>query len=219
MNSQMTMVVARYNENLDWLKDLSWNYIVYNKGEDNLPEWIKNEIKLPNIGREAHTYLTYIINNYDNLPDYTIFVQGNPFPHSKKVIKKINDFDGVKDFFPITDKFFRTRRLTKESPIYTELIVIELTRKLFVNDISDLRFAHGAQFIVSKKAILFHKKITYQKIIDFMIEGIKSREWTPFAKCKKVTDEDCECNSPFSAWNMELIWTTLFDIKHKTFYD
>ncbi len=209
----MTLVVSRYNENLDWLKNVSWNYIVYNKGEDNLPEWIKNKIRLANIGREAHTYLTYIIDNYDNLPEYTIFVQGNPFDHSNKLIDKIGEFDGKNGFFPITDKFRRGRKGRVEHRI------IKLGQKLFLENISDLRFAHGAQFIVSKEAILFHTKATYQKIIDFMIEGKKSREWIPFAKCKSVYDEDCECWSPFSAWNMELIWFTLFDQKHKTFYD
>lgn len=75
----MVLVVARYNENIDWLKNTALNYIIFNKGEANLPLWVKNEIKLPNIGREAHTYLTYIILNYDNLPEHSVFVQGNPF--------------------------------------------------------------------------------------------------------------------------------------------
>ena len=78
----LTLVVARYNEDLEWLKTLPWRYVVFNKGDD-LAEWVENEIKLPNIGREAHSYLIYITSNYDNLSKYTIFVQGNPFTHSK----------------------------------------------------------------------------------------------------------------------------------------
>jgi hypothetical protein len=36
---------------------------------------------LPNVGREAHTYLTYIIDNYDRLPEYVMFCQGRIDDH------------------------------------------------------------------------------------------------------------------------------------------
>ena len=63
------MVVARYNENLNWLEDFKddINFHIYNKGNDIIEY---QNIKLPNIGREAHTYRTHIINNYDNLDEY-----------------------------------------------------------------------------------------------------------------------------------------------------
>jgi len=70
------IIVARYNENLEWTKPFS-NVIVYNKGEKMEDEY--NEIFLDNVGREGHTYYTYICENYDNLSDYTIFLQGYPF--------------------------------------------------------------------------------------------------------------------------------------------
>lgn len=71
------LVIARYSENIDWLKKWSnqFNVIIYNKGKDDLDSFF-NVVKLPNIGREAHTYLHHIITNYDNLPENTIFLQG-----------------------------------------------------------------------------------------------------------------------------------------------
>ena len=69
------IVVARYNEDIKWLDEFNnFNVHLYNKGDDNL----ENSTKLPNIGREAHTYLTHIVENYDNLDDVIIFTQGNP---------------------------------------------------------------------------------------------------------------------------------------------
>lgn len=65
-------VVARYNENVDWLHTEKDHCIIYNKGEKLN---IENEILLPNVGRESETYLHYIITNYDNLPDIIIFTQ------------------------------------------------------------------------------------------------------------------------------------------------
>ena len=64
-------VVARYNENLDWLQHLTSHAIIFNKGQK-----LANTIELPNVGREAHTYLNYICMNYSNLPEIVVFTQG-----------------------------------------------------------------------------------------------------------------------------------------------
>ena len=56
---QYKIVVARYNENIDWLKSEMNNCIIYNKGNKlNIP----NEIMLENVGRESEKYLNFIIN-------------------------------------------------------------------------------------------------------------------------------------------------------------
>jgi len=76
------LVVAHYNENLDWLNFIKENFpdvkiTVYTKGKTS---W-DGALKLENVGRESHTYLTHIIENYDNLSQFTTFIQGNPFEH------------------------------------------------------------------------------------------------------------------------------------------
>ena len=72
------IVVARFNENIDYLHDEIDNCIIYNKG--NIQN-IQNEYQLENVGREAHTYLEYIINNYDKLPDIVVFTQAKISDH------------------------------------------------------------------------------------------------------------------------------------------
>ena len=69
----LQFVFARYNESVDWLETTSANIIIYNKG--NPLHYLKNVISLPNVGRESHTYLYHIINNYNNLADFTFFTQ------------------------------------------------------------------------------------------------------------------------------------------------
>jgi len=77
------VVVARYNEPLDWLNDdpfNKYNVIVYNKSNNEnfyKSDKIKEVINLPNVGREMHTYLYHIINNYDNLAETTVFLPGS----------------------------------------------------------------------------------------------------------------------------------------------
>jgi hypothetical protein len=141
---KIEIVIARYNEDLSWLKKVpkSIKIIIYNKGLDDI-EKIKgikyNIIKLPNIGRESHTYLYHIINNYNKLADKTIFCQGDSIFHSPgflDLLKNIKLFqpvqplsafywpEGEKPFYfynppkPLLDK---TKNLwIKENPIHVE---------------------------------------------------------------------------------------------------
>ena len=92
-----TIVIARYNEDLEWLHDekfTKYNIIIYNKGiNDNfikLPNM--TIINLENVGRDSHTYLYYIINNYNNLSNITIFLPGSCNMKFKniKMIKLLN---------------------------------------------------------------------------------------------------------------------------------
>lgn len=72
------IVVARYNENVDWLKKEPFNkfkHIIYEKGPNLLN--CERCHKLKNVGREGHTYLHYIIENYDKLPNIVVFLPGS----------------------------------------------------------------------------------------------------------------------------------------------
>ena len=76
--SSYKIIVARYNENINWLNSEMSNCIIYNKG-NKLD--INNEMLLENLGRESETYLHYIITNYDNLPDVVVFTQARIADH------------------------------------------------------------------------------------------------------------------------------------------
>jgi hypothetical protein len=76
------IIVARYNEDLSWLLEYPFNnfqYTVYNKGDnDNFEKkGVLKIINLPNVGREVHTYLYHIIENYHNLSNVTVFFPGS----------------------------------------------------------------------------------------------------------------------------------------------
>ena len=78
----MRIVVAKYNENVDWTKKLIHNVTIYDKSEHP----IEGSIKLKNVGREGETFLYHIVNNYHNLDDVTVFLQGNPFDHLQLLV-------------------------------------------------------------------------------------------------------------------------------------
>lgn len=77
------LIIARYEEDLTWIKDVEVDRIfVYNKGSEiDCPVPVISE-SLPNIGKESHTYSYHIAQNYKSLAEINIFVQGHPFDHS-----------------------------------------------------------------------------------------------------------------------------------------
>ena len=80
-SSQIEIVLARYKEDISWSNIYKNIVTVYDKSEIPLPLYrssIYNKyITLNNIGREAHSYLYHIVNNYDKLADVTVFSQGS----------------------------------------------------------------------------------------------------------------------------------------------
>jgi hypothetical protein len=105
------IIVAHYEENLEWIKNRSGQYYdkvcVYHKGNS---QWknpgFSHWIPLKNVGREAHTYLTHIINNYDRLAEITIFLQGHIHDHTQG--------------YNIFDLLYRTHKRGLFAPIVTE---------------------------------------------------------------------------------------------------
>ena len=67
--AQVSIVVARYNEDVKWLNEFdtpTYKVFLYNKGKPlNANELPRNvvQIDLPNVGREAHTYLYHIVSD------------------------------------------------------------------------------------------------------------------------------------------------------------
>lgn len=86
------IIIARFIENVSWVLKLLQNtwinkVLIVNKGP---PLDLKHDkiqiINAHNVGREGETYLSYIINNYNNLPKHIFFCQGNPFVHNRSFL-------------------------------------------------------------------------------------------------------------------------------------
>jgi len=95
------IVISRFNEDLEWLDNAPFNtsrHLIYNKGPVEVSCSTSHECsisKLPNVGREGHTYLHHIITNYDNLANLTVFLPGSayqmkPYPKWSKTMKVMN---------------------------------------------------------------------------------------------------------------------------------
>lgn len=92
--TKIQLIVSRFNEEINYLNQSQFREIetiIYNKGPEL--DYKRNNleiINLQNLGREFHTYLYHIINNYTNLADVTIFLPGSCRDPPVK-LKKTND--------------------------------------------------------------------------------------------------------------------------------
>jgi len=157
------IIVARYNEDISWTNEFE-NVLIYNKGTPlNLP----NEIILPNVGREPHTYYKYIYDNYDNLDDYVVFLQGNPFDHSPNIIDNLKNLPNLN--FHFLSEHILSCSLSgcihhpglPLIPVYRRIFNKRLIRNRFT-------FGAGAQFMVSKEQILKRPRDFYLNIVNML---------------------------------------------------
>ncbi len=193
------IVVARYNEDLRWLQNEpfnNYNYIVYNKGDNNAyykSKKCKGEFQLKNVGRESHSYLTYIINNYDKLKDITVFFPGSLDMESKiergeKIIKLIEDNNSAvflstnqenvkKDLYSFQLDNYQSTYANNRSLTANEKLTSANVRpygKWFESKFGDLRIkniAWGGIFSVSKEDILRKPESYYESLLNDLNEG------------------------------------------------
>jgi len=172
------IVVARYNENIEWTKQFS-NVFIYNKGEPLID--YSNQIFLNNVGRESHTYYKHIFDNYDNLAEYTVFLQGNPFDHSPNLISNLNNYINNINNKELDFEFLSEAIVScniKGCIYHRGLPLIETYEKIFgeKKDNNNFLFGSGAQFIVSRKRILQRPKEFYLNIIKLLETNISPIE-------------------------------------------
>lgn len=154
-----TIVVARYNECLNWLLPYEDCVIVYNKGDDEIPPF-KNIIRVDNIGREGHTYLFHICNNYFNLAERITFIQGDPLTHNATIIYGLDNPDKFLSFQPLGLRWLESRQIPPDK------IVKKYSKKT----------AYGLEYLVMKlNGDLNYKDghYFYDEGIDFLIKKYK----------------------------------------------
>ena len=180
VNEKIQIVIARYKEDITWTKNLS-NVCICNKGlplSDGIyGHQIINNIK--NVGREGHTFYSYIYDNYNNLSEYTLFLQGNPFDHYPEILDKIQEvtkmekppsfsffaiyisdiYLGYDIFYPDLNCHLNFKKAYEH--IFQTIPSQECIMKRFP-------FGSGAQFIVSKSNILSRSRDFYKRIIDML---------------------------------------------------
>jgi len=201
--------ISYFDGELDWIKNLNKsNYIVYNKSKEKLEQNI-NSIKVKNVGYNIYSYLYFIIENYENLPETIVFCKNNIFTRHIEIstfinLLKRNIFTCLEENhninnFPISVNFSDNSFNEINSSWYK----YEYSRKYF-HDFNDfykyifnsiniplfLRYAPGANYIVPKNNILLRSKIFYKNLLKF------------------VSHSQYSCESHFIERSLYLIWNS-----------
>lgn len=177
LNYNVDMVVSRYNENVDWIdnfKDiLNLKVLIYHHGNPD------NSYNIPkNVGNEATVYFKYIIDHYDNLPEYIYLVHAEykSWHHKGNLYERLDD--AIKEnklFSNINNKIWKFEDITKHA-WYSKIMVlwkdyiekyIPYEKLLDTNFIKDHKTS--AQFYVNKSRILRYPKIFYENLYNWLL--------------------------------------------------
>lgn len=112
----LNFVIARFAEDVDWLTEVpsDINIYLYNKGGAGLSAELLNQLTSlegrRNVGREAETYLHYLLSKGAALEDgFTIFCQGDPFSHGPDLLKLLKHRQEWADIQPLTVQWLSER--------------------------------------------------------------------------------------------------------------
>ena len=193
-------VISRYNKNVDWIYDFNSdninNIFIYDK---ETPENLHNISA--NKGNEATVYLKYIIDNYENLSDFTFFVHDEEYSwhHSGSIIDKYNEavkeIMGGKLYYNINDRCILGSIVTNEwydeiLGWYNKYIEKYIPMNSLPNKDWTLGYRGSAQFLVHKSLILNLPKQFYEDLYNWLI----------------TTDLTNYKTSRFMEWTWHIFW-------------
>lgn len=158
----LVIVSSHWNEDLTWLKDSKYKVVVIDH-MGSLPPAIRPTTVIPNRGREASSYIRYIIDNYNNLPNYMAFIHGHEFAHHQKLGPILDLIDTT----PLhSDTFVTLNSEPGPCKIWPKLCKDHwphVFEKWFGSCPSvPPCLDAGAQFVVSKELIRKHPKAMYK---------------------------------------------------------
>ena len=182
------LIISRFQEDISWLnyyKD--FKLYIYNKGDEIQNSNFKNIIKIPNLGRESQTWLYHIVNNYNNLDDINIFLQGRiddlgcmAFRDPNEYCKNINRYGfEVKRYGLLgplhwennigIEKDSRYKKNWEEGKISkSDLGFRKFAKSIFPDIPIFVATSYGGCFAVKKELILKYNIIFYERLLDIL---------------------------------------------------
>jgi hypothetical protein len=190
------VVVAKYKEDVDWVEELGFPASIYDKSGACC------DFSLPNIGREAHSYLHHILEHYPHFEDYTVFLQGDPFKHLAEgadveflrdlIVEKLRkgvQFSGLAWYRLGCDRLGRPHHMRDADKKGRwkgwgkDIPVGEVFEKLFPLPAPEKYVASAAAglFIVSRERILTRPLSFYENAMDIVLKDPEDEDNTGHA--------------------------------------
>lgn len=201
------IILARYKEDMQWLNRNNQHFdTIYLFDKDGVPEINPNKKivyeLLPNIGREAHTYLHFIVKYYDELvdDDVYIFSQANPSDSNPGFFRRCANLNPKSEFPVYMGSHFGEEETKPHMGNVVEIVhpmgmpTIHYIHHLFYNaDIIDKHTVFlNAFWAQTGKNIKFRKKEFYQHCLDMFDDKM----------------------NPMEAYVFERLWQYIFNTKY-----
>jgi hypothetical protein len=198
MENNLSVVIAKYKEDISFVKGIEFDTFVYDKSGET-PDYLAdirtayniNYSNLPNIGREDFTYLYHIykiVSTKNNEYTHTCFLQGKPFDHCENLLNVLKrDLDGNVVWLNLyqNQSFLTTGRKGDQ---YHNLNTGYFLDILFKDAPESWLFNPGAQFIVPNDLLEF-RSLKFWKVCLSLV------------------------SYPEAAYIFERIWPLIFDKK------
>ena len=187
---QIEIVVAKYKEDIAWLSYIpDWKAFIYDKSKD-----------IPNVGREAETWIRHIVENYDNLAEYTVFLQGNPIDHLRFPIQHLRE--NIIQLCTFDIEALNT--IIIEQPYTYSLHVPEYYQHIFGKCLgsTQIKFSPGAQYVVPRSKIIHRSKQFYENL-QSMLSNYTGCSWMETFEPHMM-----------DAWLIERLWMFIFSTEH-----
>lgn len=190
----LVVVTAHYNEDLRWLRECPYPVVVCDKpGADRMPFPADPACSLAvNRGREASSFLKWIVANYDRLPAHVAFIHGHedawhhklPFSLLEALDRaRIDAYDYISlnnlQHSKIISKDAAARYPDRAGDVEVGHGAHHLLKKLWPTHLQPifripfpehLRFECCAQFIVSSRAIRRHPRAVYERLLRMVLD-------------------------------------------------
>jgi hypothetical protein len=165
------VVVTRFNEDVDWVQKINHPVTIYDKQKCRI-----------NVGSEAWSDLSFIVDNYHDLPDRILCLHGNEKSYHQDyegwyIANNLNwnlDYVNVntrrhgEQYFSRIHDFEDNERFYRKS---FALWMVSSWHDMFGDDLvmpDTLTFIGYSQFLVSKKLILRHPVNFYRRLLNWL---------------------------------------------------
>ena len=199
-HNSVTIVLAKYNEDIRWTSRLEYPYIIYSK-HPNEPNYVA-------IGRdtEASSYLYHIINNYDQLSEWTLFMHAHEthWHHPRSAIIVCNRLNfsklyknGIKyhtlnhnekgEIQIYENKEHQPSVLNLDEYLHVCSLIfnaneIDHIQKSIISRNGGVKFPPAAQFVVHRTRIRMRPKEFYEKCLYLLTHPLLTQNATNYSR-------------------------------------
>lgn len=175
----MKYVLVSYNNDPTWVKEYTDDWLIYDRSEK--PFDFPNTIHTQNVGNVDYDKLSYLIDNYDDLPDVFVWGKTNLFQFITK-----EEFDKVKDNTEFTPLLTQNHTPKMPDAYYKDGMYYEQSTMLaggapcYFNKYGEFAwylglpyveyvpFPPGGNFILTRETVLRYSKEFYERMRDLL---------------------------------------------------